>query len=142
MKPEVRKEYARSRGLLIKYGINAREYDLILKFQGGVCFICEEPPGKTALAVEHRHSDGLLRGLVCWRCNKAIAYVRDDSRRAGRMADFLLTPPATIALDRRIYGRPGRVSRRWRTKREKVERMALISAKLKADKAYYEKGAA
>jgi len=141
VKPEVRKEYARSRGLIIKFGVTAREYDAILEYQGGGCFICGEPPKKTRLAVEHRHKDGLLRALVCWGCNKAIAYLRDNSDRAARALEMLMYPPASTALKREVFGRTGRVSRRWRTKREKAERMAALADLLKADKAYYEGGA-
>ena len=137
MTPEVRKEYQRSRGLIIKYGITAREYDAILERQGGVCSICERPPGETRLAVEHRHGDGLLRGLVCWQCNKAIAYLRDQPRRAERLLGFLTYPPAVSALKRQVYGRLGRVTRKWKTKKERTERMAAVRELLKADKAYY-----
>jgi len=138
MTPETRKEYQRSRGLIIKYGITAREYDAILKRQGGVCYICERPPGETRLAVEHRHGDGMLRGLVCWNCNKAIAYLRDQPRRAERLLEFLTYPPAVAALKRQVYGRLGRVTRKWKTKKERAERMAAVRELLKADKAYYE----
>ena len=138
MIPEVRKEYQRSRALIIKYGITAREYDAILEAQGGVCYICQEPPGKMRLAVEHRHGDGLLRGLVCWQCNKSIAYLRDNIRRAQRVVEYLTEPPAVFALRRQVYGRIGRVTRKWKTKREKAERMAALANILKADKAYYE----
>jgi hypothetical protein len=136
--PEVRKEYQRSRSLIIKYGITAREYDAILAKQRGVCFICSEPPKKSRLAVEHRHGDGLLRGLVCWQCNKAIAYIRDNPDRAARLLEFLMYPPAVMALKRQVYGRLGRVTRKWRTKKERAERMASVAEMLKADKAYYE----
>lgn len=133
-----RKEYARSRGLIIKYGITAREYDSILKKQGGVCAICSEPPGKTRLAVEHRHGDGLLRGLVCWKCNKAIAYLKDDIGRAMAVVTYLTEPPAVFALGTQVYGRVGRVTRKWKTKREKAERLAAVAEMLRNDKAYYE----
>jgi hypothetical protein len=138
MRPEIRKEYTRSRALIIKYGITAREYDAILARQGGVCFICEEPPGKMRLAVEHRHGDGLLRGLVCWQCNKAIAYLRDSFTRSQRVVEYLTEPPAVFALGRQVYGRTGRVTRKWKTKREKRERMESLANLLKADKAYYQ----
>lgn len=138
MKKSVKREYGRSRGLIIKYGITAREYDAILEHQKGGCAVCSQPPKKTRLAVEHRHKDGLLRGLVDWQCNKAIAYLRDDWERARRLLKFLLNPPAAQALGREVFGRTGRVSRKWRTKREKAERMAALEKLLKADKAYYE----
>lgn len=137
MTSAARQEYARSRTLIIKYGITAREYDAILERQGGRCFICRELPGKTRLAVEHRHNDGLVRGLVCWTCNRAIAYVRDNTGRAAKVLEFLMYPPAVAALGREVYGRPGRVTRKWRTKKEKIDRMATVADILKQDKDYY-----
>lgn len=40
--------------------------------QGTKCAICGKPESSFAkrLAVDHRHSDGLVRGLLCWHDNK------------------------------------------------------------------------
>lgn len=59
------------------YGITLAEYDLMLVEQGGVCAICGRPPkeGKrtTRLAVDHDHTSGRVRKLLCTGCNLMIA---------------------------------------------------------------------
>lgn len=121
---------ARDRRLLTLYGITGAEYDLILKSQGGVCFVCQRPPRGNRLAVDHRHSDGLVRGVLCWSCNSALERLRDSATNALRLHDYLLIAPAVVALGRQVYGRIGRATRKWRTKRERRERLAWVAEKV------------
>ncbi len=62
-----------------------RCYDELAAAQGGVCAICGLPEVATTrfgvvrrLAVDHCHSTGVVRQLVCMRCNTALGAVRDD----------------------------------------------------------------
>lgn len=44
--------------------------------QGGVCALCDRPPSKPwALTVDHCHSGGQLRGLLCASCNGAMSAI-------------------------------------------------------------------
>jgi hypothetical protein len=79
------------------YGITVEEYDSMLERQGGVCEICgqgERSVGRTSgkiynLAVDHDHTTGKIRGLLCSTCNKS-AYVRDDDiENAERLVLYL-----------------------------------------------------
>lgn len=55
------------------------EYETRLESQGGVCAICGNPPAKRKLSVDHDHATGLVRGLLCFRCNRALpAYLKRD----------------------------------------------------------------
>lgn len=42
--------------------------------QGNCCGVCEKPEMsfKMRLAVDHNHKTGLVRGLLCYRCNKFL----------------------------------------------------------------------
>ena len=111
---------ARALRLLRLFGLTPRDYEDILAQQNGVCAICLAPPKKVRLGVDHRHKDGLIRGLLCWSCNKAISYVRDSPPAAQRLAEYLKMPPAIQALGRRIFGRTGRVSRKFTRKEKKA----------------------
>jgi len=121
---------ARLRRLLLLYGITEVESDGVLHFQGGACAGCLGPPKKNKLSHDHRHRDGLLRGLLCMNCNKALAYLRDDPATAERLSLYLYNPPAKQALGREVFGRPGRSTRKWRTKRERREALARVAARL------------
>lgn len=62
----------RDRGLRHRYGIDIDAYESLLEQQGGVCAICDSPPGKRPLDVDHDHDTGVVRGLLCPRCNTAL----------------------------------------------------------------------
>ena len=105
--------------MLRLFKITPAEYDVILEYQGGVCAVCHRPPVTTRLHIDHRHSDGLVRGLLCHTDNRAIAMLRDDPARAYNVAAYLERPPAVAALAREVFGRTGRTTRRADKKRDK-----------------------
>lgn len=80
------------------YGLSQEEYDALLKWQGGVCYICRKVPrGNRRLAVDHDHVSGLVRGLLCandeWGCNRAVLGVVRDLATARRVvAYYEMTP--------------------------------------------------
>jgi hypothetical protein len=53
---------------------NRDRYDDVLAKQGGVCAICQKPPkpGGRRLHMDHDHKTLQLRGLLCFRCNRAL----------------------------------------------------------------------
>lgn len=61
---------------LARYGITPGQYDEMLAAQNGVCRLCERPcPSGKRLAVDHDHDTGVVRGLLCFPCNSAMAVV-------------------------------------------------------------------
>lgn len=76
-----------------EYGISLAQYNKVLKYQGGACAICRSPPGRTRLSVDHCHRTGLLRGLLCHRCNRAIGHFQDSAEKLERAAHYLIVPP-------------------------------------------------
>ncbi len=70
----------RRHGMLRRnYGLSSQEYQEMLFFQGGVCAICgrREKGHKKGgvhkfLAVDHDHKNGMVRGLLCQKCNQGI----------------------------------------------------------------------
>lgn len=104
----------RASRLRSQFNISVEEYDQILDAQGGVCAVCKKPPTTKRLAVDHDHATGLIRGLVCWWCNKLIGAANDDAERLRSASDYLLEPPAVAALGEPRYGRTGRVNKKRR----------------------------
>lgn len=62
----------REKRLQRKYGLSVAEYDLMFTQQNGVCAICGHPSKKRRLAVDHNHKTQVIRGLLCWTCNRTI----------------------------------------------------------------------
>lgn len=55
-----------------KYRITKKDYDRIVKEQGGVCPLCLEPLIEEKSVVDHCHATGKVRGILCDRDNKAL----------------------------------------------------------------------
>src|SRR5215469_16951780 len=64
------------------YGMSQQDYDKLFQEQSGHCAICGCDPrprkngnGVPVFVVEHNHSTGAIRGLVCQRCNTFIGSI-------------------------------------------------------------------
>lgn len=85
-------------GQLRLYGLNEAQYAAMLAEQNGVCAICLQTeryidartgePRK--LSVDHDHTTGKNRGLLCGHCNRGIGQFSDEPERLRRAADYLL----------------------------------------------------
>lgn len=77
----------------IKYGITLGDYDRMLTEQGGHCAICPatEPgrAGRKYLYVDHCHSTGRVRGLLCGNCNNGLGWFKDDPIRLQNAIAYL-----------------------------------------------------
>lgn len=68
-----------------EFGISLEEYTEMHEAQGGVCAICLKPEimkhqsGKIkTLAIDHSHETGMIRELLCSRCNNALGGFYDN----------------------------------------------------------------
>lgn len=67
------------------------DYEERLAAQGGVCAICKGESGaKRNLAVDHDHDTGLVRGLLCGKCNTALGQLDEDFGRFREAAFYLI----------------------------------------------------
>lgn len=83
------------------YGLSAGAYRVLYALQGERCAICQRATGKTKrLAVDHRHSDNVVRGLLCGPCNQMLGYAHDDPAVFERAAEYLRNPPAQALTPR------------------------------------------
>lgn len=63
------------------YGLSKIEYELKKKEQDGKCAICESENGSARwpnLSIDHDHSTGKVRGLLCHTCNSALGMFREN----------------------------------------------------------------
>ena len=69
-----------------RYGITYKHYEYMANQQGDICAICNNEEtmishhsGKVQrLAVDHCHSTGKIRGLLCSKCNTALGGFKDN----------------------------------------------------------------
>jgi hypothetical protein len=108
------REGARASRYKLLYNITVEEYERILAFQDGKCAICQKSAeaGKHKLAVDHCHISGLIRGLLCWRCNKALGCFEDDQWRMFMAFLYIFAPPAVKVLGEKRYGLLGRIKKK------------------------------
>ena len=59
------------------YGLPRGGYQALLARQGGVCGICGEQSFRW-LCIDHCHSSGKVRGLLCNKCNVILGMCHDD----------------------------------------------------------------
>lgn len=61
------------------YGLSIEEYHSMLDIQNGKCFICGgiNKSGRR-LHVDHNHSTGKVRSLLCANCNSGIAHFKEN----------------------------------------------------------------
>ena len=82
------------------YGLTTAQYDDLMERQGGRCAICRRAEtGGWDLAVDHDHSTGRVRGLLCRRCNVGIGLMRDDPAVLAAAAAYLASPELTAGAD-------------------------------------------
>jgi len=90
-------EKSARKNLLKRRNLSEKEYaDLMIK-QNQSCAICGSLFGhktkngkKAKLAIDHDHSSGLVRGLLCNKCNRAIGYFHDNVDIMQRAISYLL----------------------------------------------------
>ena len=73
---------------LKQYGLSVEQYEQMLADQGGACAVCGAVPDRT-LHVDHCHTSGRVRGLLCSECNTGIGLMCEDPERLRRAAEYL-----------------------------------------------------
>jgi hypothetical protein len=90
--PERTKAINRRVKLKKNFGITPEQYDEMLAAQGGVCASCstDKPGGPYGIfAVDHDHSTGKVRGLLCKNCNLAIGMLGDSAEGVRKALAYL-----------------------------------------------------
>jgi len=85
-------EQSRDRQMQRDYGISEAKRDELVKMQGGNCAICGKPESEAPrqrLAVDHCHTTGKVRGMLCDHCNKGIGCLQDDISNLTAAIEYL-----------------------------------------------------
>lgn len=60
----------------LNYGMSLEDRDYILRKQGGACAICHA--SDVELTIDHDHSNNVVRGILCHKCNTAVGLLGDS----------------------------------------------------------------
>lgn len=64
------------------YGISLDQYNMILEAQDFCCDICNDKLELTnykAVHLDHCHTTGIIRGILCGSCNRGLGAFRDSA---------------------------------------------------------------
>lgn len=88
--PEWAKMVDMKHSLKRDYGMSMEDYTEMDRLQGGVCDICHRPNSNgRRLYVDHDHTTGAVRALVCHYCNTMLGMADDNSDRLRTAAAYL-----------------------------------------------------
>lgn len=82
----------RDRRIKNKYNLSPEETEAMLRSQGNACAVCVTKFGEEKIKtprVDHDHSTGHVRGLLCHNCNVAIGLMDDQPRFFDLAAQYL-----------------------------------------------------
>ncbi len=81
-----------------KYGISIEDYQMMLEVQQYKCKICGcdgpnrdwlEKEQRAILFVDHNHTTGVVRGLLCNTCNVGLAMFKDNIEHLTSAISYL-----------------------------------------------------
>lgn len=89
--PELYRQRERVRALK-RYGLTIAEWDMLFEAQGSVCKCCgtADPGSRKRWATDHDHKTGLVRGILCNRCNITLGLLGDDAEGVRASASRFL----------------------------------------------------
>ncbi|MFE5290329.1 endonuclease VII domain-containing protein [Nocardia sp. NPDC056611] len=94
-------ERSRTEKKLRRFGLTWAEYQAMIKKQKNLCAICKRPEdesyssarqkmyGPKPLSIDHCHTTGSVRELLCSACNFAIGKMGDNPDRLRAAAQYL-----------------------------------------------------
>jgi hypothetical protein len=87
---------AREKRLMKEYNMTIADYDAMLLEQEGNCKVCSKPHSGNVngdtnkpMFIDHCHTSGKVRGLLCHNCNTALGHIKDDVELATKLIKYL-----------------------------------------------------
>lgn len=75
------------------YGITIQQYEELFTEQKGKCAICYSDVNdkiRSTLSVDHDHTTGRIRGLLCSKCNAGLGMFKDSPVLLQKAAEYLI----------------------------------------------------
>lgn len=85
------------------YGITLQDYNELLISQDCTCAICSkelniEIWGADSPVVDHCHTQGHVRGILCNECNRGLGYFRDNVNALAKAISYLTKEDQTLGI--------------------------------------------
>lgn len=74
-----------ARSIAQRYGMSKNDWLAMVKKQNGTCALCDRQPR----VVDHCHTTGKVRGVLCVRCNLLVAGLDADPAWVARASSYL-----------------------------------------------------
>tara|TARA_B100000287_G_C20076247_1_gene560494 strand:+ start:54 stop:461 length:408 start_codon:yes stop_codon:yes gene_type:complete len=82
---------AKARSMENRYGITIEQYWQMLKDQNFACKVCNShmTDHKKGLCVDHDHTTGKVRALLCKGCNVALGEIKENKDTLAKLIMYL-----------------------------------------------------
>lgn len=87
-----------------KFSIGLHQYQTLLEEQDGKCYLCGNDSWRN-LAVDHCHTTGKVRRLLCSPCNQALGLFYDNPEVMRKAADYV-EAEFTLPEDKEVISKP------------------------------------
>lgn len=86
------------------YGITLQDYNELLIAQDCTCAICSkdlnfEDWSSDSPVVDHCHTTGHVRGILCNECNRGLGYFRDNVNALAKAISYLTKEEQTLGKE-------------------------------------------
>lgn len=88
MNMQKRAEQAKWRRVKKEYGLSQIQVEKMLEKQNFSCAICEKSIA-IKYHIDHCHTSGIVRSLLCSKCNQAIGLLDEDQKKIQKAADYI-----------------------------------------------------
>lgn len=72
-----------------RFGLTPADVRAMLEAQHGRCGICDESVTPEGINIDHCHSTGRIRAILCRSCNLGLGFFKDDPARMERAAEYI-----------------------------------------------------
>lgn len=100
----------REQRMLRRYNLTLEDYHAMLEECGHKCPGCRKRFNDTTRlpCIDHNHETGLVRGLLCFNCNREIGTHHDNADWFRNIANYLTNPPSLdCGIEVYVPGSPG-----------------------------------
>lgn len=75
-----------------RYGVTPEDWEQMFETQGGRCKICKKHQSELSRVfhIDHCHSTGKVRGLLCMNCNTGLGNFKDNPVLLSSALNYLM----------------------------------------------------